>query len=36
METIIRQLKNSKDHLYISSQTGTGKTLALLCSLLGS
>ena len=33
MKTIINQLKDSNDHIYINSQTGTGKTLSLLCSL---
>ncbi len=36
MQKIIEQIKEPNEHIYIQSQTGTGKTLSLLCSLLGS
>ena len=36
MQKIIEQIKKKDGHIYINSSTGTGKTLSLLCSLLGS
>ncbi len=37
MQALIQQLNNgSKNHIYINSQTGTGKTLSLLCGLLAT